>query len=288
MFSRFVFALMFFLALAGCSRREEVHPGFWLVEGPRGEKAWLLGTIHALPDPVDWRSAKVDAALAEANLLVLEVADITDDTKTAKAFAALAQSPGLPPLEQRVAIDLRDELAGEMAQGGLKPGSLDPYETWAAALMLQQAMAGSNESDSGNGIDRTVAKAWKGQVAEFEGASKQLSIFDRLPELQQRALLGAVLAEGPKRAEQLRTLELAWASGNMELIARVTDEDLGQEPALREALLVGRNRAWVSQLEAMLTRSSRPFVAVGAAHLAGKDGLPAMLAARGWKVTRLQ
>lgn len=288
MFSRFVFALIFLLALAGCLRREPVHPGFWLVEGAKGEKAWLLGTVHALPDPVDWRSAKIDTALAEANLLVLEVADITDDTKTAKAFAALAQSPGLPPLEQRIAADLRDELAGEMRHGGLKVGSLDPYETWAAALMLQQNMAGSSENDSGNGIDRAIAKAWKGQVAEFEGAAAQLSIFDRLPEPQQRALLGAVLAEGPKRAEQLRALQLAWARGDMNLIARVTDEDFGQEPALREALLVGRNRAWTGQLEAMLARGSRPFVAVGAAHLAGNDGLPAMLAARGWKVTRLQ
>jgi len=154
--------------------------------------------------------------------------------------------------------------------------------------MLQQAMAGSSDNDSGNGIDRAVANAWQGQVAEFEGAAAQLSIFDRLPEAQQRALLGAVLTEGPKRAEQLRTLQTAWARADMDLIARVTDEDFGQEPSLREALLVGRNQAWTTQLEAMLARGARPFVAVGAAHLAGRDGLPAMLSARGWKVTRLQ
>jgi uncharacterized protein YbaP (TraB family) len=287
-FSRFVFSILLLLALAGCWRREEVHPGFWLVEGPRGEKAWLLGTIHALPKAVDWRSDRVDVALGAVDLLVLEVAAINDTARTAKAFAALAQSPGLPPLEQRVAADLRDELAGEMKQGGLKAGSLDPYETWAAALMLQQAMTAAGDDDSGNGIDRAVAKAWSGPVAEFEGASAQLAIFDRLPEPQQRALLGAVLAEGPRRADRLRALQSAWARGDMDLIARVTDESFGREPALREALLTGRNRAWVLQLEAMLARGSRPFVAVGAAHLAGKDGLPAMLAARGWKVTRLQ
>ena len=287
MFNRLIIAVLFFLALAGCSRQETVHPGFWLVEGSRGEKAWLLGTIHALPEPVDWRSAKVDAALGQANLLVLEVADITDDAKTAKAFAALAKSPGLPPLEQRVATDLRDELANEMQQGGMKAGWLDPFETWAAALMLQQVMArGGN--DSGNGIDRAVAKAWNGQVTEFEGAAVQLAIFDRLPEAEQRALLDAVLKTGPDRAAQLRALQDAWARGDMDLIARVTDEDFGQVPALREALLASRNRAWTTQLETLLARGTKPFVAVGAAHLAGKDGLPALLAARGWKVTRLQ
>ena len=288
MFNRLFSAFLLLLALAGCARPEEVRPGFWLVEGPKGEKAWLLGTIHALPRPVDWRTDRIDAAMAQANLLVLEVADINNDAKTAKAFASLSKSPGLPPLDQRVPDDLRPELASELQQGDLKPGSLDAYETWAAALMLQNAVAAKGENDTGNGIDRAVAKAWKGPVAEFEGAAAQLVIFDRLPEAQQRALLGAVLTEGPDRSRQLRTLQSAWARGDMDLIARTTDADFGKEPALREALLVGRNKAWTTRVEALLAGGAKPFIAVGAAHLAGKDGLPAMLSARGWKVTRLQ
>ena len=288
MFNRVFLAFLLILGLAGCARPEEVRPGFWLVEGPKGDKAWLLGTIHALPRPVDWRSAKIDAALNEANLLVLEVADINDDSKTARAFADLSKSPGLPPLSQRVPDDLRTELSDELQQGGLKAGSLDPYETWAAALMLQNAISSNSENDTGNGIDRAVAKAWKGPVTELEGAASQLAIFDRLPEAQQRALLSAVLTEGPGRKEQLRTLQIAWTRGDMDLIARTTDEDFGKQPALREALLLGRNRAWTAKVEALLAQGTRPFIAVGAAHLAGKDGIPALLAARGWKVTRLQ
>lgn len=288
MFNRIFLAFLLILGLTGCARPEEVRPGFWLVEGPKGEKAWLLGTIHALPRPVDWRSAKIDAALNEANLLVLEVADINDDSKTARAFADLSKSPGLPPLSQRVPDDLRTELSDELQQGGLKAGSLDPYETWAAALMLQNAISSDSENDTGNGIDRAVAKAWKGPVTEFEGAAAQLAIFDHLPEAQQRALLSAILTEGPGRKEQLRTLQMAWARGDMDLIARTTDKDFGKQPELRETLLLGRNRAWTAKVEALLAQGSRPFIAVGAAHLAGKDGLPALLAAGGWKVTRLQ
>lgn len=288
MFNRLFLVLLLLLALASCSRQEAVHPGLWFVEGPKGEQAWLFGTIHALPKPVDWRSAKVDAALHAADLLVLEVADIEDDAKTARAFAGMAQSPGLLPIEQRVPPDLRDELQASMKQGGMKAGALDRFETWAAALMLQNAASAARKSDSGNGIDRAVAKAWSGPVEEFEGAAAQLAIFDRLAEREQRALLTAVLADEPNRPAQLHELQKAWGRGDMDLIARVTEEDFGKEPALREALLLGRNQAWVTKLEALLARGTKPFVAVGAAHLAGQDGLPAMLAARGWKVTRLQ
>jgi uncharacterized protein len=287
-FNRLICAALAGLLLAGCSRPAEVQPALWLAEGPQGQKVWLFGTIHALPAPVAWRSAKVDAALKQADRLVLEVADISDDSKTARAFAALAQSPGLPPLEQRLEPDLRDELAAELKDGGIAPTQLDPYETWAAALMLQQADSAAGASDAANGIDRALAKAWTGPVAEFEGAAAQLAIFDRLPELQQRALLVAVVSDAAQRDGQTLDLQQAWMRGDMDFIARTTSEEFLKHPELREALLSGRNRAWLVQLDTMWAQGARPFVAVGAAHLAGADGLPAMLSARGWKVTRLQ
>lgn len=286
MFNRIGCALLVLLALAGCSRAEPVNPALWHVKGPKGEQAWLFGTIHALPGAVEWRTAKVDAALRAADRLVLEVAAVDDDARTAQAFAALARSPDLPPLDQRVPADLRDELAAELQQAGMASNALDPFETWAAALMLQNSA--DDAQDSSNGIDRALVRAWTGPIDEFEGAAAQLRLFDGLDEADQRALLDDVLIEGDRRTVQLAELQSAWMRGDMDLIARVTDDDLGRHPNLRAVLLVNRNRDWVGKLEAMLAGGARPFVAVGAAHLAGADGLPALLAARGWQVTRLQ
>lgn len=276
------------LALGACAKPAEVRPVMWLVEGPSGQKAWLFGTIHALEKPVDWRSSVVEQALAQSDRLVLEVAAVGDDQSTARAFARLASSPGLPPVDQRVPSDLRDELADALNASGIKPGALDGYESWAVALMLQQAATQAGRSDSGNGIDRALASSYRGPVEEFEGAAAQLAIFDRLPESAQRALLVSSLEGMDDLASETRRLAHAWAEGNLDLIGRETESELAREPVLREALLVGRNRAWTVRLEAMLKAGGHPFVAVGTAHLAGKDGLPAMLMARGYKVTRLQ
>jgi len=281
-------ALLGALTLGACSKPAEVRPAMWLVEGPGGQKAWLFGTIHALAEPVDWRSDTVEQALAQSDRLVLEVAAIEDDQATASAFARLASSPGLPPLDQRLPPDLHDELADALKAGGIKPGSLDGYESWAVALMLQQAATRAGESDSGNGIDRALASHYRGSIDEFEGAAAQLAIFDRLPESAQRALLVASLEEHDELAAESRRLAQAWASGDLATIEHETDSQLAREPVLREALLVGRNRAWTERLTAILKAGGHPFVAVGTAHLVGKDGLPAMLMARGYKVTRLQ
>lgn len=286
--TQLLLAVLAVLALGSCSKPAEVRPAMWLVEGPGGQKAWLFGTIHALSEPVDWRSDKVDRALAQSDRLVLEVAAIGDDQATANAFARLASSSGLPSLDQRLPPDLHDELADALKQGGIKPGSLDGYESWAVALMLQQAAARASDSDSGNGIDRAVASGYRGPIEEFEGAAAQLAIFDRLPEGAQRALLVASLEGRENPVVESRRLAEAWAMGDLATIEHATDSELAREPVLREALLVGRNRAWTERLTAMLKAGGHPFVAVGTAHLVGKDGLPAMLEARGYKVTRLQ
>ena len=65
-------------------------------------------------------------------------------------------------------------------------------------------------------------------------------------------------------------------------------EDLRRTDAGRAALLTRRNQAWMPRLEAALTPGAgeaRPvFVAVGAAHLMGTDGVPALLRSKGWTV----
>ena len=67
---------------------------------------------------------------------------------------------------------------------------------------------------------------------------------------------------------------------------KLNPRQLGEQ--LREALLVGRNRAWMEQLVPMLKRGDKPLVAVGSLHMVGRDGLVAQLETQGYKVTRLQ
>lgn len=287
---RFLAAALGLLALASCGKApEKVTPALWQVDGPKGERAWLMGTIHALPAPVDWHSAPIDQALAASDGLILEVAAVDDDARTARIFASLAQSPGLPPLDQRIASDLRDDLAKDLKANGLDAAKLSGTETWAAALMLAQALQGAVEADSANGIDRALVKAAKDKpVSEFEGAERQLRLFDALPEAQQQALLAAVVKGADQARDESRRIETAWKKGDMAAIAATDHTGMLADPALRQVLLVGRNQAWSEQLVLLLGRGRKPFVAVGAAHLAGSDGLPALLEARGYKVRRIQ
>ena len=273
------------LALGACSQPQSADPALWRIDGAGGARGYLFGTVHALPRPALWRTAAVDRALAESDRIVVEVADMADATAMAETFERLAHSPGQPPLSQRVAPALRGRLAAALARAGTRDDQFGDVETWAAALTL--ARAEDDARGTANGIDRAVIGAADGRpVLELEGARVQLGIFDHLPEPDQRQLLAAVITDAD-HPESSSAAE-AWRKGDMARIERETRRGMLADPELRAALFIRRNQAWAARVAAMLGAGEHPFVAVGSAHMAGPEGLPALLAARGFRVTRIE
>lgn len=288
MSNRLIAALLALL-LAACQQKEQARPALWQVDGPGGQRAWLLGTIHALPSPISLDSPAFDRATAEATGLVVEVAALDDDKRTALAFHSLSAVAAAPPITARASELDRPVLVKLLTEAKIPANSFNQMDTWAAALTLGQAVSARSGDDSGNGADRLVLKEMKGKpLAEFEGAERQLAIFDALPEAEQRDLLSAVIRSASTAREDGRKLQQAWLRGDAAALAALDRQGLLADPELREALLVRRNAAWIEQLLPMLRRGEKPLVAVGTLHLVGQDGLVTRLEAQGFRVTRLQ
>ncbi len=218
---------------------------------------------------------------------MLEVARIDDDQAIAALFRNLALTPGQPPLSQKVPPELRGRLEALLVRVGVPESRFSGVETWAAAVTMAQALQGG--SNSGFGIDRALkSEAGAKPVEELEGAAMQLGIFDSLPEADQRDLLAAIVRDADDADGETRRQAQAWRRGDMKAIEAETRSGMLADPELRMALFTSRNRVWEAKLGAMLAGGAHPFVAVGAAHMAGPDGLPALLAASGYTVTRLQ
>lgn len=271
--------------LGACAPRPQpAEPALWRIVGPDQREGWLFGTIHAAPAPLAWKTGAVSQALGRSDTIMVEVANIGDDAAVARTFAALARSPGLPPVEKRVGPGQRPALARMLADRHLAPEDLHDVETWAVALTLARPATGS---ETKNGVDRAVLAATKGKrVVELEGAAAQLAIFDRLPEAEQRDLLDAVLADASALDDEA-DLVAVWRRGDMARLEAETRTGLLADPELRDALYTRRNRRWTQRIAAEIRAGHRPFVAVGAAHMPGPDGLIAMLQQRGYAVTRI-
>jgi uncharacterized protein len=275
--------------LAGCREApappgvDAARPALWVVEGPdRAPKGWLFGTIHALPRDVAWETPALARAIEAAGVLVVEVRDL-DPRLAATTIRRVATDEPVPPLAERLPRPIRARLADALADGA--PASLDRLETWAVALAVAREAQGPAE---GPGADQALIARFAGRpIAELEGLEPQLALFDRLSERDQRALLLAVLKER-EGGDERQALTQAWLAGDLARLERSTRRGLLADPALYEALLANRNQAWLGPIVALLEQNRKPLVAVGAGHMLGPDGLPALLAARGYRVRRVQ
>ena len=248
-------------------------------------EGWMVGTIHALPTGTQWRTPTIAMIIDEADVLLVEVAALNDRAAMAGIFAELSRTPGQPAIERRVPENLAPALEDLLDRAELGSGDFSSLETWAAALMLAQVSA---VGDPANGIDRALIREFDGRtLRELEGAQRQLSIFDRLPEAQQRKLLAAVVTEADGSKAQAAKLQRAWLTGDIAVLEQATRTGILADPDLRQALLINRNRDWVATIVPMLEHEPRPLIAVGAAHLVGAEGLATMLETRGYRVRRL-
>ncbi|MBE5072793.1 TraB/GumN family protein [Erythrobacteraceae bacterium E2-1 Yellow Sea] len=247
---------------------------------------WMFGTIHSLPAGTQWRTPALEHVMERAGVLVVEIAALDDQAALRQTFSDLATTPAQPDIGMRVPSSSRPALFNLIEKSGLSASDFGATETWAAALILAQV---DDDGGAANGADRALLRDFANrQVREFEGAEKQLGIFDTLPEGEQRDMLMAVVEEADQHNKDTEKLRHAWLAGDAEVLEDATQKGLLADPELRAALLIGRNTDWLQQLLPMLEAGDRPLVAVGTAHLIGPDGLAAMLEARGYSVKRLQ
>ena len=277
------------LALPACGGREDApaaDPLFYEIANADGEvEGWMLGTIHALPDGIDWRTPAIERATQDADLLLVEVAELDNRTEIALTFGGLDTTEGLGPLENRIAPALRAPLGEIVARSDFPANSFANTESWAAAIMLSQV---EPYGSAANGVDRALIRAFATRdVRGFETAAGQLGVFDTLPEQDQRDLLEGTIREWHEAQDNPGRLTRAWIAGDAAVLEAATTQGIMADPELREALLVGRNRQWLPALFAALDRPERPLVAVGTAHLLGPDGLAAMLEGAGYIVRRV-
>ena len=288
---RIFWLLLAAMALSACASDPQAEeappsPALWEVTAPGGEKGWLFGTAHVLPRGATWRTELFDRALAEIGEILVEIDLRMDNAERAAILGRMSQSPGLPAIEERVAPGKAGALDEMIARHGLSPQDFAQTETWAVALVLSNA---AMPADFVPGADRYIlGQAGDRPVVELEGLEAQLGVFDRLPETRQAELLEAIVEEAASGEDRRRAIVEMWRTGDAEALAESTETRLRASPELRQALLVDRNHSWIGPIEAALARGRRPFVAVGAAHMTGADGIVALLEAKGYRIARLQ
>lgn len=268
---------------------QAAKPALWEVSDP-DTTIYLFGTIHLLPQNTQWRTAKLDQAMANSQQLVVET--IVDDKNPAKLMSAMASlgfANGLPPLVQRLPPAKRPVLEAAIKKSGMPVRALDRMKTWAATLVLLGPKFKALGLGGGvEGVLRGDFAARGKPIGELESNVQQLSFFDKLPEDAQRKLLESAIADNKAMNADFGGMLAAWSRGDVKRIARTFDRDLSSSPALQQTLIRQRNSNWSKWIEQRMTQPGAIMIAVGAGHLAGRDSVIEMLEQNGYRIRRLQ
>jgi uncharacterized protein YbaP (TraB family) len=266
-------------------------PGLFLYRVERdGHASHLLGTIHLGFGFDEVLSADAKRAFHNSRAVVTET-DLGQDPAGRLVQAALL------PQDQQLS-----QLLGEPAWSGLverlgqqlPPPLLMRMKPWLPAVLLgltelRQAFDEAKPGASERMMDiELMARAREREMTllHLETVDDQIAVFEQISLEEQLSELRHALTEDSRG--QARALVDAFASGNEEQLVRALfdAEQMKSAPGFYQTVLFARNERWLPTLEPLLAQGDT-FVAVGAAHLFGEQGLLRAFRARGYAVTRV-
>jgi uncharacterized protein len=278
--------LIFALLSPAMARQPPAAQGLlYEVRSPSGAaSSFLFGTIHSEDHRVIDLPAEVRSALDASPRLALEV--VPDAAAIIKAMVTMAYTDGrllrdaLPP-------DLYRETADALGGLGMNEEAFKDLKPWAVVTLLS-----GPPSETGEFLDMLIyqeALASEKRVEGLETMAEQLSVFDDMPEKDQIALLRETLASLERLPVIFEELIAAYVARDVERLRTLSDGYLAEgDPRLaalfQEVVIDSRNRRMVERMLPLLDEGGW-FIAIGALHLPGDEGVIELLRRRNHTVT---
>ncbi len=265
--------------------------------------SYLLGTLHLADPRVTDFSPRVRDALAASKVVALEA--LEDGTRLRESMAKerdALRAALLAPEDRRAdrLLDPRDFAALEalLDSRGLRRSAAGRYKATVLALLLDLpscAIRTERARPYADELIGTIARERKIPVVGLETLAEQLTILDGLPRESERELLLAALHQQGHAEDVVETTIARYESGDIGALLAWMRADApfpGTDapptpPAFLERLIDARNLRMRDRVLPLLAKGAA-FVAVGAAHLPGEEGLLRLLEREGYAIERVE
>ena len=267
-------------------------PLLWRIEHPHAttgdiRSSYIFGTIHiddkrvmAIPGSVTRRLASVDTLMLELELNANGSVDILRKMLFTDG-RSLPQVIGEEPFTRvtEALLENGNQLSVEV---------LSILKPWAAMLLLIRPA-----NNSGTFLDKklaTLGRNAKVRVQGLETVDEQLSVFDDISIADQVGLLNSALESLTEKNEAYQQLIDAYLSGRLDKLVQVSAAQQPKDDRLasliRHKLITERNQKMFQRMQTRL-HAGNTFIAVGALHLPGEQGLLHKLKQAGYRLTRI-
>lgn len=128
-----------------------------------------------------------------------------------------------------------------------------------------------------------VVKSKSIQIEGLESINDQLKVLDSIPYQTQLKNIITAIDSFDIYGNTLKEIQLAYKNQDLKKIYQWMLKDASLSSYPLTSVLDERNKKWISSIEKNINQSST-FIAVGAGHLAGENGLIELLKRKGYKL----
>ncbi|TIQ35645.1 MAG: polysaccharide biosynthesis protein GumN [Mesorhizobium sp.] len=270
----------------------------WKLEKPGEKPSYLFGTMHMTDVRVTTLPAAARKAYDGAGTIIIETTDALDK---AKMMAAMAAEPGLMMFTDNTTLSslLSPEDAAVLNKGldarGIPPLTVAKMKPWIlSAMVALPACEVARQAAGAPVLDVKLASDAKASGKDVEGletAADQLRAMASLPLSYHMKGLVETLKLGDKVNDVNETMIVLYQRGEVGMfwplfraVLPDAENDQAGYAAFEQTMITSRNKVMVDHAMPILAKGNA-FMAVGALHLPGPDGLVEDFRKAGYTVT---
>lgn len=286
-------ALLFAAILPAAAGSAAYDKGLlWRVSAPGVPASYIYGTFHSADSVLATPPPALRNILDRADRVMIEV--VSDPATTRKVGMSMMLTDGRRLSD--IAGPARFARVVEAgARYGIPADNLEVLKPWGAMGIFSIPPAELKRQAGGRTLDQIIeitANERGIPVLGIETAAEQIAALAGNSEADQLALLDAVLDQGARIDDSFARLRRAYLVGDLARLYAIAMEDAGSAPAAvvdryYKGLLWDRNYRMVERILPHLAKGNT-LVAIGALHLYGDEGVPGLLAQRGYEVSAVE
>ena len=281
-------------ALAEAEKVENGHAIFWKISGQGSEPSWLLGTMHSADPRVTKMPAGAPKRFDHASTVIIESVEAMDREKTMAAMLALKDLTLLldgTTLDSFVPEESLDRLKSAIEARAMPWKIARHMQPWLIAATIAIPVCEVEAKNKGAPVLDTLigtrARDEGKQLVGLETIEEQFRAVASVPREFHVSALNETLKLGTLADSMMETTKALYLEGNTALLlplirayAPQTYDGKGYAD-FQELLIANRNRL-MAERAAQYLEKGNAFMAVGALHLPGSDGLVALLRDEGF------
>lgn len=284
--------LAFFVGLFG--RTQEIIPFpmsesslLWKIEGPGVKKgSYLFGTMHLIEKDHFYFPSKLNKLVEKSEAMVMELPGLPNQME-AMQYVILKEGSFFDYFnkEQTDSILTWAQQKIGMSEQAFR-STMDKMKPFVVVQMaVQIQFMGKTES-----YEMTLSKIAlenELEILGLETIAEQMGFFDRLSKEKQSQMVMEGIRDTDKTIQLSKEIQEVYVRQNVDSLYLMINEEGGVISEEQTAFLDDRNAKWIPQIKEIIAKK-KAFIAVGAGHLGGPNGVIRLLQKEGYTITPVE